>query len=259
MSSSSDYVLELRDCRYFRVEGMRLLGPGVIGGNIVYAAPNSDHVQIVGNEITGSVCQGIAMDESSADYQILRNHIHHNGVGGSCDQPAHGIYVQGFRHLIANNVIHDHTDPSGYGIQNYDFSVGVTIVNNTIANSGRGPIVIGGGGGVSGTVVTNNIVTHGQSSWGIRSASTRPTNCQVHHNLGFSNSGGTIDPALDSACSTSANQTADPRYVNYAARDLRVQAGSPAINAGASPFVSPAFDGVARVLGASPDIGAFEK
>jgi putative NIF3 family GTP cyclohydrolase 1 type 2 len=55
------------------------------------------------------------------------------------------------------------------------------------------------------------------------------------------------------------NQTAPPLFLDAAAGDYREGAGSPTIDAGVNDQLSPLdLDGNARLLGAAPDIGAFE-
>jgi hypothetical protein len=55
------------------------------------------------------------------------------------------------------------------------------------------------------------------------------------------------------------NQTAPPLFVDTAAGDYREAAGSPTIDAGVNDQLGPLdLDGNARLLGAAPDIGAFE-
>ncbi|MEK7407294.1 MAG: choice-of-anchor Q domain-containing protein [Acidobacteriota bacterium] len=54
------------------------------------------------------------------------------------------------------------------------------------------------------------------------------------------------------------NVNADPRFAALAANDLRLQAGSPAIDAGVNTQISTDFNGIARPQGSAYDIGAFE-
>jgi hypothetical protein len=152
-------------------------------------------------------------------------------------------------------MIYNH--PEGFGIQHYPDGSRTRILGNTIANNAHSGIVLGGSRGVDNCVVANNIV-YGNADRGIAADSTRPSGCQIHHNLGFANGDGSVDPALSSGNTVSGNVTADPVFVNYASRDLHLAAGSPAISAAdAALAVSPDFDGKAR--DGSPDIGAFER
>jgi hypothetical protein len=260
VAASGDGVLYIA-CSYLRVEGLKIQGPGAVGGTLVYGVSGSDHVQIVGNEVTGSVCQGIYTDEETADYEILRNHVHHNGTS-ACDRQAHGMYIQGDRHLIANNVIHDH--PEGFGIQHYDYGRNVRIVNNTVTHAGHGGIVVGGGGagpgggGVSGAVVANNIVAY-NGTYGIDSDSNNPNSCTIHHNLAFENDSADYDGGWPGGC-LGSNQSGNPLFVNVGARNLALQAGSPGVDSGdAALAVGPAYGGTSRPQGAGPDKGAYER
>jgi hypothetical protein len=58
----------------------------------------------------------------------------------------------------------------------------------------------------------------------------------------------------------SANQSGDPQFADAAAGDLRLKAGSPAIDAGVADDVAGTTDryGASRFQGAAPDLGAFE-
>lgn len=257
VTSADDYVFKLHDCDYFRIEGLTIRGPSCLGCNLVYGAHDSDHVQLIGNEITGSRCQGIFTEETTSFWEIVRNRIHHNGSG--CDDSAHGIYIESSDSLVASNVIHDHLDPGGYGIQHYPDGSRTRIVGNTITNSAtRGGIVIGGPHGVTDCVVANNVLTH-NATFGVKAASTRPKGCSVHHNLGFANGDANVDPALNAANTVFRNLSGDPKYRNHPARDLRVESGSPAIDAADPALAVPDFFGIPRPVGAGSDIGAFER
>jgi hypothetical protein len=222
----------------------------------VYFAGSADHDEFVGNEVTGSVCQGIFTENTTSFLTIARNWIHHNGTS-ACDRQAHGIYIESSDSLVANNVIYDH--PQGFGIQHYPDGSRTQILGNTIANSGHGGIVLGGSGGVDNCVVANNITTN-NGSYGIDADSSRPSGCAIHHNLGFANGSANVDSALSTGNSVFGNLSGDPTYMSYAARDLRLQTGSPAVNTGdPASAVSPAFDGTSRPQGGAPDIGAYER
>ena len=259
-SAGTDGVLYI-SCSYLRVEGLVVQGPGAVGGTLVYGVSGSHHIELVRNEVTGSVCQGIYTDEETSDYTMLRNWIHHNGKS-ACDRQAHGIYVQGDAHLIANNLIHDH--PEGFGIQHYDYGRNVRIINNTITHAGHGGIVVGGGASgpsgsrVAGAVVVNNIVAY-NGTYGIDSDSTAPTSCQIHHNLAFGNGDAAYDSGFPSGC-LSNNMSGNPLFVDLAGRNLAVTASSPAVNsANTAMAVGPAYDGTSRPAGGAADVGCYER
>lgn len=254
LSASSDGVLYI-DCDYLRVEGLTIRGPGNVGGTLVYGVGGSDHIQLVGNEVTGSVCQGIYTEDTTANYEILRNRIHDNGTS-ACDRQAHGIYLEGNNHLVANNLIYNH--PEGFGIQHYPQGNNARIIGNTITHSGHGGIVIGGSRGVSGATVVNNIVAH-NGSYGIDRDSSAPSSCSIHHNLAYANGTANYDSGWPAGC-LGTNLAGNPLFLDLAARNLAVQATSPAVNAGdPNNTISPAYDGTTRPIGNAPDIGAHER
>jgi hypothetical protein len=102
---------------------------------------------------------------------------------------------------------------------------------------------------VHGTTIRNSIVRGGDADIDV-----------------YSNSSATVDhsnfrPALSSAYTDGgANQSADPRFVDPARGNLRLLADSPAIDAGTpDPNLGGAdADGMNRVAGAAPDLGAYE-
>ena len=238
---------------YFRIKGFILdRDCCTSGGHIdVYG----HHIEIVDNEMRNGNGKGVYTDESSRFVHIIGNWIHHNSTAGG--QQDHGIYLQGDDHLVANNVIHDH--PDGFGIQAYDKGSRYVIVNNTVTNNGHSGIVVGGPGGVSDVVIRNNVLAN-NSRYGVQHDSSCPiSNVVVENNVIFGNGSGTVQTGC-SSISASGNNTANPLFVDpgtTTTRNLRVQSGSPAINAGRVDFAMPtAFGGAAR--DAQPDIGAYE-
>jgi hypothetical protein len=193
-------------------------------------------------------------DEDSHHAQILGNWIHDNGKG--VIHQSHGIYLQGDDHLVANNVINDHVE--GFGIQVYDKGDRAIVTGNTITGAGHSGIVVGGSGGVGGVRVHNNVLAF-NNHWGISNDSSCPTSSVADHNVIFGN-----DYGPTKGCSglsfAGGNRTTDPLFTSYAARNLHLLGGSPAIDYGLVNF-SPVtdHDGVQRTYGAAPDAGAFER
>jgi Right handed beta helix region/Protein of unknown function (DUF1565) len=237
---------------YFRVRGFVFEGsPYNSGGNIdIYG----HHLELSANEVRNAQDQGIYSDEDSHHAQILGNHIHHNGQG--VIHQSHGIYLQGNDHLVANNVIHDH--PEGFGIQVYDRNSRSLITANTVTGAGHSGIVVGGSGGVDHVVVVNNVFAF-NAHWGISHDSTCPTTSRADHNVSFGNSRGPTQGGCAGLDYSGGNRTTDPLFVDYAHRNLHLNAGSPALDY-ALPELSPGgdFDGRARPQTA-PDAGAYER
>ncbi len=238
---------------YFRFRGFRLQdSPGTSGGNVdIYG----HHVEVSRNEVTNGRDQGVYTAEESHHAQILGNWIHHNGEGIA--HQSHGIYLQGDDHLVANNLIHDH--PEGFGMQVYDKGDRAIVTGNTITGAGHSGIVVGGSGGVSGVRVHNNVFAF-NSQWGISHDSSCPTSSLADHNVLFGNDYGPTRTGCAGLSYAGGNRTSDPLFVNYTARDLHLQAGSPAIDYGLANY-SPGddFESRTRPQGAAPDAGAYER
>jgi parallel beta helix pectate lyase-like protein len=246
ISGDVDGVLRVA-CSYLNFQGFKLAGPSCVGCTIVYGKTGG-HVTLADNEITGSVCQGVFLASVTSGWQILRNRIHDNGY--ACDRQAHGLYIEGIGHLVANNLIYDTHD---YGIHVYPVAQDVRVLGNTVVRSGLGGLIMGGSGGVSGVTVANNIFAF-NGGYGVRGYPGLAS-CTVQTNILYGNDAGPVGPNFPAGC-VGANLTGDPQLED----DLRVSAGSPAVDT-ADPqlAVSPAFDGTARPQGAGPDIGAYER
>ena len=237
---------------YFRIRGFVFQNsPYNSGGNIdIYG----HHLEIAANEVRNAQDQGIYTDEDSHDAQLLGNWIHNNGQG--VVHQSHGIYLQGNDHLVANNVIHDHV--KGFGIQVYDRNSRSIITANTVTGAGHSGIVVGGSGGVDNIRVVNNVFAF-NAHYGISHDSTCPTASRADHNVSFGNPWGQTQPGCSGLDYSRGNRTTDPLFVNFAARNLHVDAGSPALDY-ALPEFSPGgdFDGRPRPQSA-PDAGAYER
>jgi len=249
------------NCDYFIVQGFDIAGPAIVNGTNVYPVSGSDHVRLIGNDIYGSICQGVSMDPDTADYEFLGNRIHHNGVQSTaCDEQAHGLYLQGDRHVVKNNLIYDNHD---YGIQVYPYARDSDLAYNTVTTNGRAGLVIGGSGrgpsgtGVAGITMVGNIFAF-NTTFGIHRAQTPPDSCDIHGNVFHANPAGDVENGFPSGC-VGANTSANPLFLKLETRDLHLLTGSPAIDIGDPVYQPPNdFDGVLRPQGAGPDVGAYE-
>ena len=254
VSPSGDRPLEISSTgAYFRFRGFVLeKSPFTSGGNVdIYG----HDLEISGNEVRLGKDQGIYSAEGSYRAQILGNWIHDNGEGIA--HQSHGIYLQGNDHLVASNLIHDH--PKGFGIQVYDRNSRSIITGNTVTGAGHSGIVVGGSGGVDNIRVHNNVFAF-NNRYGISHDSTCPTASTADHNVVFGNAWGATQTGCSGLSYAGGNRTTDPLFANYAARDLHLLAGSPAIDYGVLEYSwATDFGGLLRSFGSAPDAGAFER
>jgi parallel beta-helix repeat protein len=144
-----------------------------------------------------------------------------------------GMLVSGDNNQIYNNVIYGINfayQGSNAGIFVYTGS-GHKIYNNTIANNTTDGIYISSG----------------------------VSNVEVSDNIAYGNTGASFTDAGSGNVQTKNLFGVDPRFVNPAAGNYQLQAGSPAIDAGtASSIAQTDFAGTVRPQGSAIDIGAFE-
>lgn len=129
--------------------------------------------------------------------------------------------------------------------------------NNLVYDNPYGGVTVGLG--ARNMLVANNTV-YGNGKHGIKvnSSFAGSQNTRIINNISFGNGGAQID---DNGTNTTLqnNLTTDPKFVNPAAGDFGVQAGSPAIDKGMTlAEVKDDFTSKARPEGAAYDIGAFE-
>src|SRR5438477_1644261 len=175
----------------------------------------------------------------------------------------HGVYVDGVTGItIKNNTFYN--IGHGWGIHFYSGngvrSSSILVANNTFAfpNPDRDGQIILAAPGVSDANIQNNIFYSPRTA-GVRISpdSTTFTNVLISYNIV---SGGTITSGSASGITVSNNMdNTDPLLVNPSLHDFHLQAGSPAINAGASlTQVTDDMDGNSRPQATYCDIGADE-
>jgi hypothetical protein len=182
---------------------------------------------------------------------VAKNNTLYDGQG------RHGgmIISVGDGNLAYNNLLYN--TPTGIEV-GYDAS-NSKVYNNVVygltggtsgASNGIGIFVYSNGT----SSIYNNIVSK-NSGVGIRNLAAGTT--LIKNNLAYQNS---QDISNGGPATMSGNITGrDPLFINVASHDYHLQAGSPAIDAGATVAEAQAdADGIARPQGAAYDIGAYE-
>jgi chitodextrinase len=260
--STNNYPVEIYSAAYLRLRGFVIEGASGPSTTNVYFEGRTHHVEVSQCEIRGSADQGVYSEATTSHLWLLGNSIHDNGNGNAPHQ-SHGLYIEGTDHLIANNEVYNQR--YGYGLHLYPSGDRITAVQNTLVGNREAGIVIGAESSstVNNTRLVNNIVAY-NGQFGIRSyfpaSSLKGSGNVAFNNLGFGNpqgdfstwQGGGIDYSL-------GNIVADPRFVDRAAGNFRLQSGSAALDKATSPYsMSLDLSGRARPLGAAADIGAYE-
>jgi hypothetical protein len=189
-----------------------------------------------GNVITGSAGHCVAVYNSGT--LVLDNRI----IGCGTD----GIFVSGrsaTTSLIGNLIVRAET-----GIGMAVGATGTVMWFNTVAQSVLHGINVGNS---STNDLRNNILAFNGDAgvWGQDSRFS-----QQNYNLFFGNTTGTCSPCIPGQNSVFL----DPRFVNTAADDYTLQAGSPAINAGTPVAADRNGAGAGNFNGTAPDLGYWE-
>lgn len=177
---------------------------------------------------------------------LIEGNIFYNiGVIESGEELTHGIYcgVHGTNFRIQNNLFYD---IAGYGIHPYPdaSSSGIEMYNNTITGNLHGIRT------VNNCIVRNNLCFENARS----NFNLQGTGSTIQNNLVGGAGGGS---------GTGITTITNPLFVNWAmdgSGDFRLQAGSPALDAGTSTG-APTRDllGVPRPQGGGIDCGAYER
>jgi len=255
---SDDMPLQVGNgAAYVRFQGLVFEGATGSSTTNVYAWGNAHDIELSACEITGSARQGFFSEPSTSSIQIIGCNIHDNGGSGPVHLD-HNVYMQGQGHVIANCRVAN--APNGMDIQIYPSSDHIIVTENTIVGAGLDGIILGsdGAGTTSNLTLVNNVVAfngrYGISTyWG----GTMGTGNVATKNVVWGNTSGQL---VGNGITYTANTVADPRFVDRAAGNLHVQAGSPAIDLAQIEYALPDdLDGAGRPQGAGPDIGTYER
>ncbi|MBA8888082.1 hypothetical protein FHW12_002306 [Dokdonella fugitiva] len=249
---------------------------GVIVGNTVH------HVSSYGNPAYGNeyAADGIYVDGGTR-ITIERNLVHHVDLGIELASEHAGRTTS---YVVArSNLVHSGNSSgislggyaAGVGGTEHCSVVGNTLLRNDVQGTGSGELQIQYH--ASDNLVVDNVLYAGAGGvlvYAYTGDTTAPA--MLDHNLYWSDAGaagsswtwrGTEYDSLAAWRAGSSQDAhspfADPLFLDLLAPDLRVAAGSPAIDAGSDPGGGLAgsldYAGAARVAGNAIDIGAYER
>ena len=212
---------------------------GVNTGALPSPTVGSDHVTFSNDDVTNehtAICFDLINSTTwgVAHYTTIdSSRVHDCGELPSTNQD-HGIYVSGYYATITNNYIYDNADR---GVQLRGSQNG-TIQHNVIDGNGEGVIFgdeVTANNDVSANIVSNsNIRWNAESYWGsgpVGTGNSFHDNCVWASNSDsyYDSQGGVDGP---NGFSTSANTIGNPLYVNAAAANFAIPAGSPCAGKG---------------------------
>jgi parallel beta-helix repeat protein len=172
-------------------------------------------------------------------FVIERNRIHDCGRRPATNHD-HGVYVaEAAGGVIRDNVIYGNADR---GVQLYPNARGIVVERNTVDGNGQG-IVFGersAGNVVRGNIFSNAVIRWNAERYAVTGRGNAFTGNCVHasHPNSYYRQGGGVRVGSRVRQSGTVIASPDPRYVNRAAHDFRLQDGSPCAGRGAPPEVT---------------------
>lgn len=282
--------------KYIVVDGFILDGTNVGASAVIISYSSSGgtshHIRIKNSEIKNAQINrknpsqkhygdGVNVTTGSDYNEFINLKVHDNGA----TDLDHGIYLASSYNLVENSQFYRN---AGQGIHAYASGKTGVVNKNIIRNNkiydnarvgdrGRGIVVSSGSGnlvynnliwgneggivvdynGVSKTEVYNNTV-YDNDEFGI-AVGSKSKEASVRNNIVYGNGGPAVDNKGSGTTLSNNLVNVDPKFMNAAAKDFRVKAGSPAINKGVTLSKVPKdYISVPRPQGGSYDIGGYE-
>jgi hypothetical protein len=277
--AGANFAIQIGRRHHVVFDRMIVDGAGVVHDAIKLNG-SSHHIRFMDGVVYNGTQQGINIQDAATGHEIVNMEIHGNGSS----HLDHGIYIASSGNLVERSRIHGN---SGYGVHIYNGACAcangnVVRGNRVYANgqrargfgillgSGRGNaaynnLVYSNRGGIqvahsapSDTYVVNNTVVD-SGNWGGIAVQAEAVATRVINNIVYLSVGGDLSNAGSSTSLANNLLGIDPRFVDPAAGNFRLRAGSPAIDTGLGiPEVPTDFDGARRPAGGAYDAGAHE-
>ena len=271
--------------QYVSFENLVLDGQNTSNETISVGSSGAHHIRFIKVEVKNGGHHGVTFHYPGHHMSFSRGSVHHIGNVSLYPSPAnknYGFYVETSDCLIEDTEIYN---TNNYGIHNYTGFISTNnnvyrrlrIHHTALLDPSMAGILLSKGDNIR---VYNNVL-YSNTGHGIQIMASA-TRAQVYNNTvyGGAQTGIQIQPSVvgasvinnisygnastqisDSGSGTilSKNLTSDPRFMNPAASDFKLQSGSPAIDAGnVLSEVTTDIRLVTRPQGASYDLGAYE-
>lgn len=201
--------------------------------NLPSPTVNGDRVSFVGNDVTNhhapSICFVVGSTTgwgTATDTVLDGNRVHDCGALPRTNKH-HGVYLASSRNArLTNNLIYDNADR---GVQLYPDAQGTRVARNVIVGNGQGLLFAGDGGvaasdsQVVGNVIARSLVRYNVESW-YPPGNPVGTGNVVSGNCLWKGAQGDVGDQV--GFTAYDNLFADPRFVDAAAKDFRLRAGS---------------------------------
>jgi hypothetical protein len=269
-SSSQPSTVVAISGAYVDLVGFDVTGSG--GGGTVGIDVAGNYSRAIGNRVhdlavpcVGDGGAGIDLSGSHTGHgqEALRNLVTDVGSGprdGWCRIVA-GLYASVPGVKMLSNVV---SGSVGDGITSWHLATHLTIANNTSTDNGGNGILIGGNVPPfdRDSYVVNNIAAFNYLGGIVECClASPPRGGHYLDNLTYGSEDGPDGPVFDGTPAVDVGTLhRDPRFVNSAAGDYRLRAGSPAIGSGTPTAAARTdFDGRVRPDGAAFNRGAFSQ
>jgi Right handed beta helix region len=179
--------------------------------------------------VVGSSTYGVAYD-----FVARSNRVHDCGSSAS-DLHDHGFYLAVSRRArIVGNWIYDGDPRAGWGVHLYPDADATLVADNVIDGNGGGIVISSEGTRSSdNNVIRDNVISNSLTRYNVEDyvSQVAPQNNLVEHNCIWNGRMGNFD-ANHQGYVERQNVTADPLYVNRAAKDFRLRPASPCAGMG---------------------------